>query len=90
MYYAPEHPIDDPYFGKDSYDGVDIRKARIYHPDELPFWLAIGPICWRATYRKGYRYFPKMVIDVQPGPIFPGKLSYLKEATGEFTEYPSE
>lgn len=89
MYYAPENPMYDPYYGKYVH-GHDIRSARVYEPDELPFWLAIGHICWRATYRKGYRYFPKMIVDIQSGPTFPGKLSYLKEATGEFTEYPSE
>lgn len=61
MYYAPEHPIDDPYFGKDSYGSVDIRSARIYHPDELPFWLAIGPIEWEAYYNEKH-YYKKAVL----------------------------
>lgn len=56
MYYAPEHPIDDPYFGKDSYGSVGTREARIYHPDELPFWLAIGPIEWEAKYSELQHY----------------------------------
>lgn len=24
--------------------------------NELPYWLAIGPICWNATYSVNHRY----------------------------------
>lgn len=39
---------------------MDIRRACIFS-DELPFWLKIGPICWRATYRKGWVWLPRMM-----------------------------
>lgn len=55
MYYAPENPMYDPYYGKYVH-GHDIRSARVYEPDELPFWLAIGPICWEASYNPKHVY----------------------------------
>lgn len=32
------------------------RRAKIYEPGELPFWLAIGPILWEGSYNKEHWY----------------------------------
>lgn len=31
-------------------------RARIYEPNELPFWLDIGPIVWEGTYGPSHLY----------------------------------
>jgi len=55
MYYAPENPIYDPYYNLYWYN-YSARLNRIYEPDELPFWLAIGPITWEFIDRDAGRF----------------------------------
>lgn len=59
------HRVFDPYLTSGYYSGHNeemARRSRIYEPDELPFWLAIGPIYWEASYNRTHWYV-KAILD---------------------------
>ena len=72
------------FYGESHIDG-EIPSAHLYD-DELPFWLAIGPICWRATYRKGWVWLPIMAPEAPIGVVYPGQIVFARESL-LFEEY---